>query len=220
MLQERPIAELEEQCADAQSTAAVLNSATSRWHDEAPAQRGLLLDLHLANFELWHLEDQARDLLSGDATVAATKRAIDRVNQHRNDTVETIDASLLDALRARGLPDATAPLHSETPGQMLDRLSILSLKLFHTSLEAGRADVEETHREFNRSRALALTEQQTDLACCLADLWRDVLAGRKRFKLYRQLKMYNDPALNPVLYSADKRHEAAYRPHIHAKALP
>lgn len=196
-----PSADLEQGCADTHATTAALNAATSRWHIEQPCPQDPILTLHLANFELWHLEDQARDTGSGDAAVAQTKRAIDRVNQRRNDNVEAIDAALLQHLQARNLPNPNAPLNSETPGQMLDRLSILSLKLFHTEAETLRNDVDIPHRERNAARLTQLREQQNDLADCLAALWSATLAGQRRFKLYLQLKMYNDPALNPVLYS-------------------
>ncbi len=204
MLQEVQAAELEQQCAEAPATAAALNAVTALWHHESPEPQNAIFQLHFANFELWHLEDQARDTYSGDAAVAATKRAIDQVNQRRNDTVESIDAALLQALQVRALPAASAPLHSETPGQMLDRLSILALKLYHTGCEALRDDASPSHRESNAHRASALREQQNDLSSCLAALWADILNGERRFKLYRQMKMYNDPSLNPVLYSAER----------------
>ncbi len=203
MLQDGQTLELEQQCADAQATAAALNTATAQWHGATSEAQDAVLQLHFANFELWHLEDKARDTTGGDAAVAATKRSIDRVNQRRNDLVETIDATLLEALRPRNLPASNASLHSETPGQMLDRLSILSLKLYHTALEAERNEASAQHRERNRLRLAALHEQQDDLACCLTVLWSAVLTGQRRFKHYRQMKMYNDPSLNPVLYSAD-----------------
>lgn len=204
MLQEQHIAAglLDQQCADAHGTTRMLNEATRAWHDGPPAPQDLLQQMHLANFELWHLEDLARDTHSGDAAVAATKRNIDVVNQRRNDIVESIDSALLARLQSLGLPNAQSPLHSETPGQILDRLSILSLKIFHTVLEIERANVPAAHVERNAARLTALQTQQSDLAECLAALWQEVLAGRRRFKLYQQLKMYNDPALNPVLYSA------------------
>ena len=205
MLQEPEAAELEQACAEAPATSAALNAATARWHYESSAPLGLVVQLHLANFELWHLEDKARDTASGDSTVAETKRAIDRVNQRRNDTVEEIDTALLASLAARDLPLPSAPLHSETPGQMLDRLSILALKIYHTALEAMREDAPALHRERNGQRLHALLEQERDLASCLATLWADLVTGRRRFKLYRQMKMYNDPSLNPVLYASAKK---------------
>ena len=93
------------------------------------------------------------------------------------------------------------PLHAETPGLMIDRLSILALKSFHTEEETRRPGAGEDHYRRNRDRLALLEEQRGDLAACLQALWAEVLGGRRRFKLYRQLKMYNDPALNPVLYA-------------------
>ncbi len=161
----------------------------------------LLLGHHRANFDLWHREDQARDPHAGDTAIAAVKRAIDTLNQRRNDLVEQIDALLLGSVRQ----NPTAPLHSETPGLILDRLSILALKIFHTAEQITRPEVMESHRAGSRERLSLLCEQRADLAGCLAQLWADVDSGQKRFKLYRQLKMYNDPTLNPVLYSSGER---------------
>jgi hypothetical protein len=96
--------------------------------------------------------------------------------------------------------DAEAPLHSETPGLMIDRLSILALKVYHTSEETRRASATETHRLWNVDRLALLEEQREDLAACLDALWAEVLKGTRRFKLYRQMKMYNDPELNPAVY--------------------
>jgi hypothetical protein len=103
-------------------------------------------------------------------------------------------------LEARGLPKVAAPLHSETPGMMIDRLSILALKIFHTRQEAERADALAGHAERNRQRLVILEEQRSDLARCLDALWRETLDGTRHFKLYRQMKMYNDPTLNPAIY--------------------
>jgi hypothetical protein len=156
----------------------------------------LVLDQHQANFDLWHEEDKARDPDAADAAIVAVKRAIDRLNQRRNDLLEQIDLRLLDHVQASMNPDA--PLHSETPGLIIDRLSILSLKIFHTEEQLHRSTSE--HRATSRSRLEVLSAQRSDLGACLAALWEEVLAGKRRFKLYRQLKMYNDPSLNPVLY--------------------
>lgn len=98
------------------------------------------------------------------------------------------------------LPNPQAPLHSESPGLMIDRLSILALKIYHTREEAERADAPAGHAARNRERLAILEEQRNDLAGCLDALWRETLAGTRRFKLYRQLKMYNDPSLNPAIY--------------------
>ncbi len=179
------------------------DQATLFWHDpSAPFPEvansfdRLVLEQHRANFDLWHLEDAARDLQAADQDIAACKRAIDKLNQSRNDLVEAIDLELFTAVRQF----EDLPLHSETPGQMIDRLSILSLKHFHTEEETRRVEAGLPHQRRNIERLATLSEQRDDLANCLGALWAEVLAGSRRFKLYRQLKMYNDPTLNPVLY--------------------
>ena len=110
--------------------------------------------------------------------------------------MERIDQKLL---QEAGEQRAQAPLHSETPGMMIDRLSILELKRFHTEEEVARGANDE-HVERNQQRLAVLKEQRDDLRDGLDALWADVMSGRRRFKLYLQMKMYNDPALNPVLY--------------------
>jgi hypothetical protein len=189
------------QILDATAVLRLHDQANLNGHDDlhpppvpsSPFER-LVLNQHRANFDLWHCEDQARDPEASDATIVATKRSIDRLNQLRNDLVEQLDLALLEAVA----PNLEAPIHSETPGLIIDRLSILSLKLFHTEEQLHRSTPE--HRELNHHRLLLLNDQRTDLAACLGQLWADVLSGSRRFKLYRQLKMYNDPTLNPVLY--------------------
>ncbi|MDP9040240.1 MAG: DUF4254 domain-containing protein, partial [Acidobacteriota bacterium] len=153
---------------------------------------------HRANFDLWHEEDKARDPLATDTIIAAVKHSIDALNQRRNDLMESLDRMLL---AAAGDQNPHAPLHSESPGLILDRLSILELKAYHTAEEAHRTSATESHREKNRDRLALLTEQRADLAACLDALWAEVHAGRRRFKLYRQMKMYNDPELNPAVYT-------------------
>jgi hypothetical protein len=152
---------------------------------------------HRANFDLWHQEDLARDASATAENIATVKHAIDLLNQNRNDLVETIDQTLLCAM-PREISEV--PLNSEPPGLIIDRLSILSLKIYHTREEAQRDTATDAHRARNLSRLKILEEQRSDLAECLDTLWRQVLAGERRFKLYRQMKMYNDPQLNPVLY--------------------
>ena len=155
---------------------------------------------HRANFDLWHIEDEARAPGATDAELAEVKRRIDRTNQRRNDLAEELDRALLAWLEPQGLPNPDAPLHSESPGLMIDRLSILALKIYHTREEAERADAPAGHAERNRERLAILEQQRADLAGCLDSLWRETLAGTRRFKIYRQLKMYNDPSLNPAIY--------------------
>jgi Protein of unknown function (DUF4254) len=152
---------------------------------------------HRANFELWHEEDKARVPKASDGEIAGVKRAIDVLNQRRNDLVEKMDVWLIERLDQR----SGAPLHSETPGLMIDRLSILSLKIYHTREESLRMSATESHRKKNADRLALLEQQREDLAGCLDALWADVLGGTRRFKLYRQMKMYNDPELNPAVYN-------------------
>lgn len=176
------------------------------WSDREQTGNGhaAWLDLvarqHRANFDLWHIEDEARTPGATDAELAGAKRRIDRTNQHRNDLAEEVDRALLHWLAAQGLPDADAALHSESPGLMIDRLSILALKIYHTREEAERQNAPVGHAERNQDRLAVLAEQRSDLAGCLDELWRETLAGKRKFKLYRQLKMYNDPSLNPSIY--------------------
>jgi hypothetical protein len=191
--------------------------ATRRWHEpaEMPAAASerdalvvdqgldqglddLVLEQHRANFDLWHEEDEARDPQATPEKIVTIKRAIDRLNQRRNDLMERIDRMLL---AEAGEQRAEAPLHSETPGMMIDRLSILELKRFHTAEEIER-EAEDGHAQRNLERLAVLKEQRVDLRDALDALWADVVSGRRRFKLYRQMKMYNDPALNPALYRA------------------
>jgi hypothetical protein len=155
---------------------------------------------HRANFDLWHIEDEARTPGATDTELAGVKRRIDTTNQLRNDLAEELDRALLAWLGPQHLPNPVAPLHSESPGLIIDRLSILALKIFHTREEANRTDCSYEHAERNRGRLEILNEQRGDLAECLDLLWHETLAGTRRFKLYRQLKMYNDPALNPAIY--------------------
>jgi hypothetical protein len=125
---------------------------------------------------------------------------VDRTNQLRNDLAEALDRFLLGWLEPQGLPNPKAELHSESPGLIIDRLSILSLKIYHTREEAERPDAPPGHNARNRERLGILKEQRADLAGCLDALWQETLKGTRRFKLYRQLKMYNDPSLNPAIY--------------------
>ncbi|MGO9317465.1 MAG: DUF4254 domain-containing protein [Terracidiphilus sp.] len=174
--------------------------------DAGPEGRADWLDAvrrqHRANYELWHIEDEARAPGASDADLAGVKRRVDLINQLRNDLAEQLDRVLLGWLEPQGLPNPASELNSESPGLMIDRLSILALKIYHTREEAERGGAPTGHAERNLERLAILEEQRRDLAACLDALWRETLQGTRRFKLYRQLKMYNDPALNPAIYSA------------------
>ena len=178
----------------------------ARWHaepvaivEEIPLLR-VILDNHARNFELWHQEDLARDAQADDTVIAGVKRAIDTLNQVRNNAMEHVDEQVLSSLPAVPAGDGGLPLHSETVGSIVDRLSILSLRIFHMREQTGRTDADERHIASCRAKLAVLIEQRDDLAIALAALLDDLTAGHKRFKVYRQMKMYNDPTLNPVLY--------------------
>ena len=152
----------------------------------------------------WHLEDIIRDPAIDPAEALQIKRRIDRSNQERTDMVEYIDSYLLDKYRGvNPLPDAR--LNTETPAWAVDRLSILALKIYHMARETERADVDEAHRAACRKKFDVLLTQQTDLSRAIEELIEDIEAGRKYMKTYKQMKMYNDPALNPVLYGQKKQ---------------
>jgi hypothetical protein len=176
------------------------STAPAAKQEEVGGWLGAVSRQHHANFDLWHIEDEARAPGVTDAELAAVKRRIDRTNQLRNDLAEQLDIDLLAWLEPQGLPYPKAPLNSESPGLIIDRLSILALKIYHTREEAERADAPSGHAARNSDRLAILENQRVDLAGCLDALWREALAGTRQFKLYRQLKMYNDPSLNPAIY--------------------
>jgi hypothetical protein len=157
------------------------------------------------NFQLWHEEDIARSRDVSDARIAAVKRNIDRFNQQRNDWIEKLDDYITAELEQRGIaPSLDAPQNTETPGSAIDRLSILALRIYHLEEQRQRGDVTREHR-VSVERKLGICHlQHEDLSRSLEQLLDDIFAGRKRHKTYRQLKMYNDPTLNPYLYEKRK----------------
>ncbi len=160
---------------------------------------------HRCNIALWDEEDQARRRDVPDSAIANSKRLIDGHNQRRNDAIERIDELVLSAL-----PNVleTARLHSETVGALIDRLSILSLKIFHMDRQTRRADADAAHHTMSRERLSRLLEQRADLAWCLAELTRGCLTGTLRIKVYRQFKMYNDPRFSPWLAASSTKPSA------------
>lgn len=154
---------------------------------------------HRHNCLLWGEEDLARRRSVPDSEIAANKRAIDGYNQRRNDAIENIDDILLRRL-APVVQEAGAWLNSETAGSMIDRLSIVSLKIFHMRLQTARTDVDVSHIEICQQKLAKLTEQRSDLQRSLDTLLTKAEQGKAYFKIYRQFKMYNDPTLNPCLY--------------------
>ena len=147
----------------------------------------------------WHLEDIIRDPQIDPVKALAIKRRIDRSNQDRTDLVELIDSYFLDKFsNVKVLPDAT--INTESPAWAVDRLSILALKIFHMKIEAERTDTAQDQQERCRQKLAVLMEQKKDLSEAIDMLLDDMAAGRKFMKVYKQMKMYNDPTLNPVLY--------------------
>jgi hypothetical protein len=184
------------------------------FHDECVATRGWATQTqarfasgawqwieanHRYNNLLWDEEDLARRRDVPDSSIAANKRAIDGYNQKRNDAIERIDEALLERI-ADVPPSAHAWHNSETAGAMIDRLSILALKVFHMAEQTRRTDASPEHIATCREKHARLALQRDDLGRCLDTLLDRAARGEACWKVYRQFKMYNDPTLNPYLY--------------------
>ena len=183
-----------------------------RWDDvdhpiENPYEPGslehLLYHKNWIDTVQWHLEDIIRDPQIDPVAALAIKRRIDKSNQVRTDMVEYIDSYLLDKYKNIDVQPG-ARINTETPAWAIDRLSILALKIYHMAREAERTDVDDAHRAACRKKLDVLLAQQVDLSQAIEELIGDIEAGRKYMKTYKQMKMYNDPALNPVLYGQKK----------------
>ena len=184
---------------------ALHDEALATWYRDKPAEvapgtdlRSLVLAQHFCNFSLWNHEDEARRRDVADSYIADTKRAIDKWNQKRNDLIERIDVFLLEELKDADITRGRQ--NSETAGSMVDRCSILALKIHHMGVNAARKDDLEVAVQ-SAGKLKVLRQQREDLASCLQELIDDFRAGRRFFKLYRQFKAYNDPRLNPALYT-------------------
>lgn len=148
----------------------------------------------------WHFEDIIRDPQIDPAGALVLKRRIDKSNQDRTDLVEQIDSYFRDLYKdVKILPDAR--INTESPAWAVDRLSILALKIYHMKEQAERTDANEEHIAKCKAKLDVLLEQQVDLSTAIDQLLEDIEAGRKYMKVYRQMKMYNDPSTNPVLYN-------------------
>ncbi len=147
----------------------------------------------------WHLEDIIRDTEIAPARALEIKRIIDKSNQDRTDLVEQIDSYFLN-IHSDVQHQADATMNTESPAWAIDRLSILQLKIYHWKIETQRTDVSETHLTNAKSKLAILKDQQADLSQSIDELLTDISLGKKRMKAYKQMKMYNDPELNPVLY--------------------
>lgn len=147
----------------------------------------------------WHLEDIIRDPHIDPADALILKRRIDKSNQDRTDLVERIDSYFLSLYGAvKTQPNAT--INTESPAWAVDRLSILALKIYHMKEQVERTDASPEHRQLCQQKLDVLLEQQKDLSAAIDQLIDDIAAGRKYMKVYKQMKMYNDPSTNPVLY--------------------
>lgn len=146
----------------------------------------------------WHYEDIIRDPDIDPVAALTLKRQIDASNQDRTDTVEYIDSYFLEKYKeVRVQPDAT--INTESPAWGIDRLSILALKIYHMNEEATRTDASQEHRDACQKKLEVLLEQRVDLSTAIEQLLGDIASGRKYMKVYKQMKMYNDDELNPVL---------------------
>lgn len=146
----------------------------------------------------WHYEDIIRDKHIDPIDALALKRQIDASNQDRTDTVEYIDSYFLEKFKDVK-PNEDATINSESPAWAIDRLSILALKIYHMNEEANREDASQEHQMKCKAKLDVLLEQRVDLSTAINQLLEDIAAGNKYMKVYRQMKMYNDDELNPVL---------------------
>jgi len=187
---------------------ALHEGAVARWHGAGldipfpqPSFLAVVCQQHQFNYLLWHEEDIARSPEASDTEIARVKRSIDGYNQKRNDWIEKVDDHIADMLaQSQIIPLDSASVNTETPGSAIDRLSILSLRIYHLQEQLERTDVDAHHLRGVQGKVAICHLQQQELSTALAELLEDLWAGRKRHRTYRQLKMYNDPALNPYLY--------------------
>jgi hypothetical protein len=151
----------------------------------------------------WHLEDLIRDPNINPESALLLKRRIDKSNQDRTDLVERIDSYFLDHFR-NVQPNSDATINTESPAWAIDRLSILALKIYHMEQEVNRSNASAEHVATCRQKLNILLEQRKDLSAAIDQLLDDIANGRKYMKVYRQMKMYNDPNLNPILYGKNE----------------
>jgi hypothetical protein len=147
----------------------------------------------------WHLEDIIRDPQIDTVKALEIKRRIDKSNQERTDLVELIDSYFLDKYKNVEIK-TNASINTESPAWAIDRLSILTLKIYHMQQETERKDTDEIHHKSVTDKLNILLEQLKDLSLAIDQLLGDIESGNKYMKIYKQMKMYNDPTLNPVLY--------------------
>lgn len=191
---------------DVQEIVRLQTQTVARWHKQPVDNTyegflSVVCQQHAFNFQLWHQEDIARCPEASDKAIADVKRTIDELNQKRNDWIEKIDDWIADSLvHAMTIAAESAPLNTETPGSAIDRLSIMSLRLYHLHEQLERDDVDQMHAVSVQDKVQRCLSQLADLSQSLEQLSDDIVSGRKRHRTYRQFKMYNDPTLNPYLY--------------------
>lgn len=168
-------------------------------HYENNSLEQILYDKNWIDTVQWHLEDIIRDENIDPVKALEIKRRIDASNQKRTDLVEFIDSWFLNKYK-NTTPNADAKINTETPAWAVDRLSILALKVYHMDLEANRASASDEHREKCQMKLNTLLEQKKDLSSAIDQLLNDIENGLVKIKTYKQMKMYNDETLNPVLY--------------------
>jgi hypothetical protein len=189
---------------DVTAILALHSELTRDWHASPPEASGdEFLNIvgwnHLENFSLWHEEDIARCDHLGNDRIRQAKRTIDAHNQRRNDLIEEMDRRIVGALNPR---ESGCPFNSETPGMMIDRLSILALKQYHMQEEVNRADASREHRDQCEIKLEVIGRQIHDLSTALTELLHEIQEGTRSFRVYFQFKMYNDTELNPELRRA------------------
>ena len=152
----------------------------------------------------WHVEDEIRRADIPDSDIAKLKRQIDALNQERTNLVEVLDDYFLNLYKSVSLKP-NARMNSETPAWLIDRMSILELKIYHMKEQTERTDVDKSHINQCKTKLEILLEQRKDMSNCLLELLNDLRDGNKYMKVYRQMKMYNDKNLNPSLYANEKK---------------
>lgn len=194
---------------DSAAVVGIFKKSVEDWHKEekpsanpypATSDENLLYQKNQIDTIQWHVEDEIRRPDLPDAELVQFKRKIDALNQERTDLVEQID-DRISALYAGVEKKPNARMNSETPAWLIDRMSILELKIYHMEEQTRRTDVGADHIESCRKKLTVLLEQRKDLSTCLDELLDDLSKGDKFYKVYRQMKMYNDKNLNPSLYS-------------------
>ncbi len=168
-------------------------------HYENNSLEQILYDKNWIDTVQWHLEDIIRDENIDPVKALEIKRRIDTSNQKRTDLVEFIDSWFLNKYK-NTTPNADAKINTETPAWAVDRLSILALKVYHMDLEANRTSASDEHREKCQTKLNTLLEQKKDLSSAIDQLLNDIENGLVKIKTYKQMKMYNDETLNPILY--------------------